>query len=1015
MTETSVTDAIVWPEDYGTGANVSKDMGDFASAAYHGTMALASGHGYAEAGIDLNYNPSDDTLDIGAGLGFVYYDSPNTVQNDTEAYDEQWDHAMVLMVSVPAVSNLQLDAGASNDVYLVVDPTGEDSVRYRYGSSASNPADPDIYLGSVDTATGTVTQANHKPTGTFGDLAAETAVGTWTFSDDVAINGAATVGGNDVLTSAVEGTGNGFNSDLIDGYHHDQFAQNHRTFEITSSNAAVDDRIKIGKISNGGENEMGKFVATLISPVTTTVPYTSSLTMNCGVRNSSDSISHYYYGISAANDTDNVGLVVTETSGTGQNGENEYYLYVDPAVETDSVLIVEHSEFGTFDYTPGLTTADYIGTPIYESITEPPSMDVGFGEVDTERLSGGVTGGADIDDIAGTNLSISGGALEATDTRVSVSDDGSGVVSEVTDINFGADLDATDDGDQTVTVDNSRTTTTTYMSDYTTSAQQAGTDPSDTVFDTAIADTPVDGTLVFDDGTFELANSHAIDKPITVKCEDATIRYTNTANNNAAILFEGGGLTGDSTYIRNNLTPGDRTLLMNGNAIYSAGDTVLLVEGDYASNLNARIQFARIESVSSSTAEITLDGGVHADFEATTTNVYIVDLLDSPRMVDIQTEGGGNRHLQFRWCENPEFRNCKVSEYLEVSLYSLDSWKPRYYNVEARDPMGLASGEGEPVALYRCSDGYVESARVEHCRRGIDFAWGTHNVTVVDPVIRGVSLVGIGIHQNDYGGQFTITGGEVVCDPNGQSGHCIAMSDYSTTYISDMRLVARANAVIGQDETHLSDVAITTVDKSVGGAGLNIQTGDFFAENVTIDDPEGHFQYPVIVDSGGYLAHIDVDVTMTYPGSNAIYIDASPAGTTIQNLKLSGTIRQQGGTQDQTIMLDATAGTISDVDMQMTIYDSSEQALRLYTGTDGTIDGVNIHDSYMQSGLAAIFTDGAGTFGTIRVTDSTFDTGGTSLSFNETVDKLFVTTNDVSGSIDDTGAFTKYVEGNLAG
>lgn len=61
--------------------------------------------------------------------------------------------------------------------------------------------------------------------------------------------------------------------------------------------------------------------------------------------------------------------------------------------------------------------------------------------------------GAAISDFDGDNLQIEGGVLTATDTRTNVSDDGSQVVPNTTDINFGSNLDVTDTDRGTVRVD----------------------------------------------------------------------------------------------------------------------------------------------------------------------------------------------------------------------------------------------------------------------------------------------------------------------------------------------------------------------------------------------------------------------------------------------------------------------------------------------------------------------------------------------------------------------------------
>lgn len=566
-------------------------------------------------------------------------------------------------------------------------------------------------------------------------------------------------------------------------------------------------------------------------------------------------------------------------------------------------------------------------------------------------------------------------------------------------------------GSQWTTIHPTPTSTTLYMSDYTT-PDDGTTD--DSAFETAISDATPGDTLVFDRGNYRLSSSHTINKTLHIKGVDSTIQYTNTSNNNPAILFKGGGL-GGSASLDSAASKGDRTLSLGSVSPYAAGDYVLVLDGSYSETVNAPIQFQQIESVDSANLNITLAGGLRQGFPASSTNVYQVNLLESPTMDGLETFGGGLRHLQFRWCHNPEYRDCRVTEYTEVSLYALDCWKPRYRDCEAYDPNGLASGEGEPIALYRCSDGYIESPRIEDCRRGIDFAWGSHNITIIDPVIRGVSLNGISVHQNDQSGVISVTGGEVVCDPNGQSGAGITSSTTAQLYIDGMRIVARENGVICSGETHISNTTVETTE-SVSApqlAAFNIKHGNTTIRDCFIDDREGLYDFPVWIDGAGTaMEHIAVDVETAHPDGNHIYLDARDGP--LSDIKVSGMLRNMGGTTDQAIFVRAdTTNIIENVDISVTATDLPNQGVRVLSGGTEQITDLTFHDCYFTTGLAAIYTDGPGTFGSIRVTDCNCDTGSISLSFNETVNKLFVTNNDVNGSIDSSGATNKTVTGNL--
>ncbi|PSP94252.1 hypothetical protein BRC91_06685 [Halobacteriales archaeon QS_4_62_28] len=104
--------------------------------------------------------------------------------------------------------------------------------------------------------------------------------------------------------------------------------------------------------------------------------------------------------------------------------------------------------------------------------------------------------------IGGSNLSVSAGTdaltLDATDTdtHTDVSDGGSTVLRDVSDINFGTDLSVTDDADGSVTVDASTTDTRTNVSD---NGSTVVTDSGDINFATNLTVTnDGDGTVTVD-------------------------------------------------------------------------------------------------------------------------------------------------------------------------------------------------------------------------------------------------------------------------------------------------------------------------------------------------------------------------------------------------------------------------------------------------------------------------------------------------------------------------------------
>lgn len=647
-----------------------------------------------------------------------------------------------------------------------------------------------------------------------------------------------------------------------------------------------------------------------------------------------------------------------------------------------------------------IDAAERMGIPVYSADADAPNTTLYFNSSDSKTK---------YKDSSGTVHDAAG------DDRTDVSDNGTAVVSDVTDINFGANLAVTDDGDGSTTVDSTatqNTTTTLFMSDYASSGGVV-----DTEFDQAVSDATAGDTIVFDHNTYELTSSHAISKSLTIDAtSDSELVFSNTSNNNAHILFEGGG-TGTSTTTTEVATIGQRTIAVNDETIFSAGDRVLFMEDTYGQQVNSRIQFAEIHGTA--TGEITIMNAVSKEL-VSGCNVYNVDLIDSPTIQNLSTSGGGWRHFQFQWCEKPTFRNVSISEYLEVSLYTLDSWKPRYYNVVATDPGGTLSGEGEPIASYRCTDGYIESPRVYDCRRGIDFAWGARGFTIVDPVLHGCLIAGISVHQSDEAGIFHIEGGEIVCqsveEDTAHNGQGISMSPTAETSIDGTRIVARANGIIASGETHATNVVIEPpAGTPDGNAAILIQSSDCSFVGCRVNDPNGLYDNGVWVDaSGGSIENVEIDCDMDSSGENMVYVDGR--GAAVKNVTVRGNYDLAGASSNQGFLVHSDdSNRVENIDISVTIENHPEQAIRLLadsTNSAGVLDNINIHDCYFGCGQAAVFDDGAGTFETLRVRDCSGDTGSTALSFNDSPNKLFVTNNDMSGSINASGT-NQTISGNL--
>jgi len=159
MTDTTVSDAVVFPQDAGTGAQGGN--GDYVSGGYLGLLAQTGGAApHVGEGLGLTVDAGADEADVAAGHAYVQQSGVDVQSGSQSSYDTSSPSTVSVMVVLPTAVTLALDADASNDIYLAVDPTSQDSVYLRHGSSVSEPGDPSVKLGTVDTSDGSVTELN---------------------------------------------------------------------------------------------------------------------------------------------------------------------------------------------------------------------------------------------------------------------------------------------------------------------------------------------------------------------------------------------------------------------------------------------------------------------------------------------------------------------------------------------------------------------------------------------------------------------------------------------------------------------------------------------------------------------------------------------------------------------------------------------------------------------------------------------------------------------------------------
>lgn len=149
MATTSVSDAVVFPQDDGTGAPAGNE--DYNSAGFFGTLSRNTGAEYKEGATLSNLDTTNETVDVAPGAVYVR-EGGNTVQSGAQsAYDTTLPEDMVYAVILPTTTTVDLDTDTSADLRLVVDPSSQDTVTIEHNTSPSNPS---LVIGNVDSSSG---------------------------------------------------------------------------------------------------------------------------------------------------------------------------------------------------------------------------------------------------------------------------------------------------------------------------------------------------------------------------------------------------------------------------------------------------------------------------------------------------------------------------------------------------------------------------------------------------------------------------------------------------------------------------------------------------------------------------------------------------------------------------------------------------------------------------------------------------------------------------------------------
>lgn len=530
MAETTVSDAVVFPQDQGTG--VAGGNEDFNSAGYFGSLARNVDGEHVGNGLTFtNIDTTNDTFDLTSGYVFIRQSAVDVQSGANATHDTTLPDDIIVVVALPSdVTGLSLDSNAVNDVYLYFASSAQDDATVRHGSSVSEPAGPGVHLGTIDSSDGSTTRdidysSPELADVTFPELGGATFSGHDHSETDLTLVPNAGLTNSDVTVTAGNALSNGGTVSLGGTI----------TVDVATDGIQTDELDLSITPTWSGEHQFNGGITGLPNPTNDTDAarkeyvdaVEQALDIKDSVRAGTDGSN---VDLSSSNDPNPIdGVTLNDGDRVllkGQSTASENGLYnaqtaTDPTTWTRTENANEDSEVtsglfvfveeGTANANRGfvLVTADPItvdstaldftqfsgagqisaGSGLNKS-GDTLSFDEGYAATWTSqhRFNSGVDTRGDVVDDTTAIWNSSGGYLEQTalenDTvtvagntvslgastavnhadlsnigaedhhsRIQVSDSGTAVITQPTDVNFASDLIVTDDGDGTVTID----------------------------------------------------------------------------------------------------------------------------------------------------------------------------------------------------------------------------------------------------------------------------------------------------------------------------------------------------------------------------------------------------------------------------------------------------------------------------------------------------------------------------------------------------------------------------------
>ncbi|MFC6825656.1 hypothetical protein [Halopelagius fulvigenes] len=504
---------------------------------------------------------------------------------------------------------------------------------------------------------------------------------------------------------------------------------------------------------------------------------------------------------------------------------------------------------------------------------------------------------------------------------------------------------------------------TVYLSNYE-SADPSGATTSDTGLDFAIADCNPGDTLVIDDGTYLLDSTHVINKPLTIRGENATLTRTVNStdiNEDGAIVFRGGGVQASSA-LSADVSQGTNDIPVTDASLFSVDDYVYLFDnGSVNVNTANAMTFGRVTSVDTTNNIVTMSTTAREDFTtANNATLYQVDLLESPRIENLRCEGDDSAQtsswFKFDWCADSVYEDVHVNGFIFNALGVYHCWRHTTDRCTIEKPYLNGSSEGEAFQHHKSQDLTLIAPKVAGggasttpVRRGIDFHKSSHDAVVINPQIEQFTLAGVSTHQGPVK-NIEVVGGYIGQEDFGNasaSGGCVVTDSGGAITLSGTELLCGRRGLVVEAGGRIDATDVTLIPRNgATETGVYIEAGSADIEG-RIDDPSGQMVNAVEVRATGAVTGVALDLDIVSGGGDPVYIHS--AGANVSDVTLAGRLESTGTGDAVTIEAGATGEVVSNVTLDEFDIVGGHAGRGVVTAGAGTVEFVSVSRSRIDT------------------------------------------------------------------